>query len=74
MNGEDLSDEEIQIMLGDEKEETTRMKCQDCGFEEDAPTWVLSESIEMDVALGVKKPVVTNGCPRCNGTMYIKEE
>ena len=68
MNGADLSEEEIQILLGnDTSEETVRMKCKDCGFEENAPKWVINE---MAGIYPDEEP--SNGCIKCNGTMYIK--
>lgn len=70
MRGEDLSEEEIQLLLGEEEpEETIRMKCKDCGYEEDTPKWILDEMIEIHP--GVKP---SNGCVKCNGTMYIKQK
>lgn len=69
MSGEDLSDEEIQILLGDdEPEETICMKCKECGYEEEAPKWVIDEMIAI-----YPNEEPSNGCIKCNGTMYVKK-
>ena len=52
--------------LNIEPDETIRMKCDRCGYEENVPTWVLDEFAEIDSEL-------TCMCAGCSiGTMHEK--
>lgn len=55
------------------KEETVRMRCERCGYEEDVPEWVYGEFADEDRYLGHDTRETGIDCPHCGrGVMHIK--
>lgn len=55
------------------KDEFTLCKCLSCGHEQEIPSWLIDEIIDMNHECGIDEPFIS-GCYRCNKDTMVTME
>ena len=67
----EYTEEELEALIEDEV--LIEMKCEQCGYEEGVPAWILEQFLGMELSSGSKDRRYSCQCPNCNKTMFRKE-